>query len=71
MIDDIDTLLTVKEVSERLRVDQSTVRRWVRVGALPAVILPGLGRHAVRVRASELQRILHTHATTVISGQEI
>jgi excisionase family DNA binding protein len=39
-----DRYLTVLEVAERLRVNEETVRRWVRTGRLRAV-MPG-GRKA-------------------------
>ena len=52
-------LLTVREVAQRLRVDDTTVRRWVKNGALEAVILPHLNeRQAYRVRRSTLDALL-------------
>ncbi|MGB3328470.1 MAG: helix-turn-helix domain-containing protein, partial [Thermomicrobiales bacterium] len=38
--DQMDTrLLTVREVAERVRVTEETVRRWLRSGELPGVML--------------------------------
>ena len=35
-----EELLTVREVARRLRVDDTTVRRWIKHGTLEAVSLP-------------------------------
>ncbi len=35
-----DGLLTVREVAEIFRVDDTTVRRWIKGDALEAIILP-------------------------------
>lgn len=44
-------LLTITEVSQIFRVDPTTVRRWVKQGALEAIILPHPGsRQAYRIR---------------------
>lgn len=52
-------LLTVHEVSQTLRVDDTTTRRWIKSGVLSAVALPHRGkRQAYRIRNSELDRIL-------------
>jgi hypothetical protein len=39
LIDDGD-LLTVQEVAKILKVDPTTVKRWVKLGALEAIALP-------------------------------
>lgn len=46
---------TTSEIAKRLRVDDSTVRRWIRTGALEAVtILEGRrNRHRIRKAAIE------------------
>lgn len=55
----MDELLTVREVAERLRVDETTVRRWITNGALEAISLPHKGkRHAWRIKKAALDRIL-------------
>jgi len=49
-----DPLLSVKEVTERLRVTHSTVRRWIREGKMAAIHVGPT--HRVRIRLSELLR---------------
>lgn len=52
-------LLTVSEVAEILRVDDTTVRRWVKQGALEAVILPHVNeRQAYRIKRDTLGKLL-------------
>ncbi|MBO0792745.1 MAG: helix-turn-helix domain-containing protein [Ktedonobacteraceae bacterium] len=53
-------LLTVAEVARKLRVDDTTVRRWVKRGALEAVVLPHVNtRQAYRIRRETLERVLN------------
>lgn len=55
-----DELLTVREVASHLRVDDTTVRRWAKAGALPVVILPHVNRRqAYRIRKSTLDALLN------------
>lgn len=59
MVEDIEELLTVREVARRLRVDDTTVRRWIKSGALEAITLPHRGRRqAYRVKKSTLDKLL-------------
>ena len=52
-------LMRVDEVAEFLRVDDTTVRRWVKLGALDAVLLPGRGKKQYyRIKKSELSKVL-------------
>lgn len=52
-------LLTVREVAEQLRVDDTTVRRWIKNGVLDAIPLPHRGlRQAYRIRRATLENIL-------------
>jgi excisionase family DNA binding protein len=52
-------LLTVSEVARVLRVDDTTVRRWVKRGVLEAIILPHVSvRMAYRIKRETLQRLL-------------
>lgn len=52
-------LLTVHEVAEQLRVDDTTVRRWINNGVLDAVTLPHLGkRRGFRVKKSTMDALL-------------
>jgi excisionase family DNA binding protein len=46
-------LLTRAEVAEALRVEDSTVYRWAKVGVVESVRVGGI----VRISASELERI--------------
>jgi len=56
-------LLTVREVAKSLRVDETTVRRWIKFGTLEAVGLPHRGlRQAYRIRRSTLDTLLTTSA---------
>lgn len=54
-----DELLTVHEVAYVLRVDETTVRRWVTQGILAAVVLPHKGkRQSYRIQRHALQAVL-------------
>ena len=56
---EIEELLTVREVARRLRVDDTTVRRWVKNGLLEAITLPHRGkRQAYRVKRSTVEALL-------------
>ena len=56
-----EELLTVREVARRLRVDDTTVRRWIKSGALEAITLPHRGkRQAYRVKKSTLDKLLRS-----------
>jgi excisionase family DNA binding protein len=55
----MDELLTVSEVARILRVDDTTVRRWVKQGALEAVVLPHVNeRQGYRIKKSTLDKVL-------------
>lgn len=57
---DPDDLLTVKEVAKALRVDETTVRRWIKRRLMEAVTLPHLGnRESYRIKRHVLERLLH------------
>lgn len=52
-------LLTVSEVARILRVDDATVRRWVKQGILEAVVLPHIhSRQVYRIKRETLDRVL-------------
>ena len=54
-----DRLLTIAEVAKLLRVDSTTVRRWINNGVLEAVQLPHTDkRHSYRVKTSVLAALL-------------
>ncbi len=57
-------LLTVSEVAEILRVDDTTVRRWVKQGVLEAIVLPHVNaRQAYRIKRETLDRVLGSTPT--------
>ena len=59
-----DELLTVSEVAKRVRVDATTVRRWIKTGALEAITLPHRGKRQVyRIRQSTLDALLTSPPT--------
>lgn len=59
MPEQLADLLTVREVAIRLRVDDTTVRRWIKNGSLDAITLPHSGaRAAYRVRRVTLDTLL-------------
>jgi excisionase family DNA binding protein len=56
---DPSNLLTVAEVATILRVDATTVRRWVKCGVLPAVALPhARKRQSYRIKRETLALLL-------------
>ncbi len=68
MAKDKADLLTVREVAEQLRVDDTTVRRWIKGGVLEAVPLPHRGlRQAYRIRRSTLETLLSSSSLPNIS----
>ena len=55
-------LLTVSEVAQLFRVDGTTVRRWIKNGALKAVSLPHAGRRqSYRVQKETLETLLSSN----------
>jgi excisionase family DNA binding protein len=64
----MDDLLTVSEVARILRVDDTTVRRWVKVGALEAVVLPHVNtRQAYRIKKATLDKLLEGQGEQKVS----
>jgi len=58
-VERIEELLTVQEVATRLRVNEATVRRWIKSGALEAIKLPHRGKREIyRVRRTTLDSVL-------------
>jgi len=54
-----EELLTAQEVARRLRVDETTVRRWVNNGSLEAIKFPPRSRRqCYRIRKSVLDALL-------------
>jgi excisionase family DNA binding protein len=59
VVNDNAELLTVREVARQLRVDDTTVRRWIKMGVLEAIMLPHRGaRQAYRIRRATLEALL-------------
>ena len=56
-----DELLTVREITQRLKVHEETVRRWIREGELPAILL-GSSKGGYRVKDSDLNAFLSAQA---------
>ncbi len=62
-------LLTVREVAKHLRVDDTTVRRWIKSGALDAVALPHSGKRCgYRVRKHTLDALFSTPSSPNVSA---
>ena len=60
-------LLTVREVARHLRVDDTTVRRWIKSGALDAVALPHSGKRCgYRVRKNTLDALFNSTSTSAV-----
>jgi excisionase family DNA binding protein len=66
MAEESEKLFTVREVAHRLRVDDTTVRRWIKSGALEAITLPHRGRRqAYRVKQSTLDKLMQSPHSTL------
>ena len=54
-----DELMTVQEVAKLFLVDDTTVRRWIKNGALKAVTLPhARKRQAYRIRKATIDALI-------------
>lgn len=54
-------LLTVHEVAEILRVDDTTVRRWIKAGTFEAIRLPKRGdRESFRIKRETVDDLFET-----------
>lgn len=52
-----EELKTVREIARHYRVDDTTVRRWIKSGALEAVTLPHRGsRQTYRIKPEEIRK---------------
>jgi len=55
----MDELWTIAEVAKTLRVDGTTVRRWVKQGLLEAVVLPHRNkRQAYRIKKATVEKLI-------------
>ncbi|MGZ6356498.1 MAG: helix-turn-helix domain-containing protein [Ktedonobacteraceae bacterium] len=48
---------TPREIAKRFRVDDTTVRRWIRTGALEAETIRQGNRHRHRIRKTTIERL--------------
>ena len=54
-----NAILTVHEVAKALRVDDTTVRRWIKQGVLEAISLPHVARRqSYRIRQVSIDAIM-------------
>jgi excisionase family DNA binding protein len=59
MIEQTEVLLTVGEVARLLRVNETTVRRWIKSGSLEAITLPHPGkRQSYRIKQSTMKTMM-------------
>ncbi len=59
MTGEVEKLLTVREVGRILRVDDTTVRRWIKAKTLDAIMLPHKGKRTpYRIKESTLVKLL-------------
>jgi excisionase family DNA binding protein len=67
MADNPSDLLTPNEVAELLRVHPATVTRWIRLGLIEAMRLPG---GTYRIPRSELERLreVATHLIRLVAS---
>lgn len=63
-----EEFLTVHEVAANLRVDDTTVRRWIKSGALDAITLPHREkRRSYRIPKSSYDKLFNTDNATKAS----
>ena len=63
---DQDQYLTALQVAQEMGVSDQTVYNWIREKRLPATKIA----RSVRVRRSDLERMIAAHSTTVPGGSE-
>lgn len=66
----MSNLLTVSEVANILRVDDTTIRRWIKQGSLEAVVLPHQNaRQAYRIKRETIEALLgNANATQALAS---
>jgi excisionase family DNA binding protein len=68
MATQVDTeFLTIAETAALLKVDRSTVRRWIDQGTLPAY---RVGQRAVRVRRDDLAKVITPARSSMLEDDE-
>jgi excisionase family DNA binding protein len=63
---DQDQYLTALQVAQEIGVSDQTVYNWIREKRLPATKIA----RSVRVRRSDLERMIAAHSTTIPAGGE-
>jgi excisionase family DNA binding protein len=58
-----ESLLTARQVADRLGVSAETVRRYTRTGKLRGIRLPGTKRGRLRYRSEEIEALLEAGET--------
>ena len=61
----MEKILTVPEAADRLRLKPSTIRKWLFERRLAYV---RVGRKAVRIRESDLEKLLRENYTPALKG---
>jgi len=61
----VEKLLTVPEAADRLRLQPSTVRKWIFERRLAFV---RIGRRSIRIRAEDVEKIIHENYTPALKG---
>jgi len=54
MIDGLEPMLTVQDITKLLKVHEETVRRWIRTGELRATLL-GSAKGGYRIRRADFE----------------
>jgi len=67
---DQEEWLTVQEIADHLRVDESTVRRWIKIGDLRAFNVGGR-RGGYRIRRSDFDRFVEDRLGEPTPGQTL
>jgi len=55
-----EKMLTVKQVADRMSVDERTVRAWIQKGELKAVNVGGRLRREYRIRPDDLEEFIRS-----------
>lgn len=61
----VEKLLTVPEAADRLRLQPSTIRKWLFERRLTYV---RVGRRAVRIRETDIEKIIRENYTPALMG---
>ena len=67
MQDEQERWITVQDITRRLQVHEETVRRWIRSGELPAILL-GSAKGGYRIREVDYDRFIQEQATQTVKS---